>query len=142
MIDNSGRGERPANPTMRGEFLSPTFITTWTVWNTGRYLAEFSVARRKHGTDKSAVRGQSEGVTATRALFAAAATCIDMIASPECTQAITESLAVALNKGVMPKPEVPRLYSGKAGTAGRTSKLIEQGKAPWKPKKENSLAND
>ena len=138
MIDNSGLVVRPASPTMRGEFLSPTFITTWTVWNTGKYLAEFSVAHRKHGADKSSVRGESEGVTATRVLFAAAATCIDMMVNPECTQTIIESLGVALNKGVMPEPAVPRLRSGRASNAGLNSKLIEQGKASWKPKKKTA----
>ena len=139
MIDNSGREERPKIPTMRGEFLAPTFVTTWAVWNTGKHLAEFSVAHRVHGADKPVVRGQSEGVTATRALFAAAATCIDMMVNPECTQAIIESLGVALNKGVMPEPVVPRLHSShRAGNPGRTSKLIEQGKPSWKPKKKTA----
>lgn len=138
MIDNSGREERPVSPTMRGEFLSPTYVMAWAVWNKGKYLAEFSVAHRKHGADKSSVRGESEGITSTRALFAAAAACVDMMVNPECTQAVLESLKVALNKGVMPEPVIPRLRSGRARGAGLNSKLIEQGKVSWKPKKKTA----
>ena len=85
--------DRPEKPKLEGYLRAAQRDIEWVVWSYGKYRAEFSVASLTPGEVKPVVRASGEGVTVFRALFDAAARCVDMGAD---RGAVLEGLAAAL----------------------------------------------
>ena len=88
-----GYSDRPANPKIMGRVKAARREVEWLVWAQGKYHAEFSVVSPGVGETKPVVRASGEGATVYRALFDAAAKCVDMGAD---RGAVLEGLGVAL----------------------------------------------
>ena len=104
---------RPKNPTLKGCDYAPGSVrrSEWNVWAQRKYYAEFTVFDRTPGVGKPAITGTGEGATVFRALFAAAAECVDMGAE---RQSVLSGLSMALagESRLSPSPVLVRQRRG------------------------------
>ena len=114
---------RPKNPTLKGCDYAPGSVRSaeWNVWAQQGYYAEFTVFDRTPRVDKPAILGSGEGPTVYRALFMAAAKCVDMGAD---RASVISGLSVALTGDSKLSPP-HRVLGGRVRTQnqGRASKL-------------------
>ena len=111
---------RPKNPTLKGYDCAPGAVRSaeWNVWAQRGYCAEFTVFDRTPGVDKPAILGSGEGATVYRALFMAAAKCVDMGAD---RASVISGLSVALTgESRLSSPPCGRV---RTQNRGRASKL-------------------
>ena len=105
---------RPKNPTLRGCDYAPGSVRSseWSVWSQREYCAEFTVFDRTPHANKPAILGSGEGATVFRALFAAAAKCVDMGAD---RASVISGLAMALTgeSRLSPPPVLDRQRRGR-----------------------------
>lgn len=114
---------RPKNPTLKGCDYAPESVRSveWNVWAQREYYAEFTVFDRTPHVNKPAILGSGEGTTVYRALFMAAAKCVDMGAD---RASVISGLSVALTGESKLSPP-HRVLGGRVRTQnqGRASKL-------------------
>ena len=110
---------RPKNPTLKGCDYAHGSVRSaeWNVWAQRGYCAEFTVFDRTPGVDKPAILGSGEGATVYRALFMAAAKCVDMGADKA---SVISGLAVALNgESRLSSPRSGRVRTQNQGRASK-----------------------
>lgn len=103
----------PKNPSLKGCDYAPGAVRSseWNVWARRGYYAEFTVFDRTPGAHKPALEGSGEGATISRALFEAAAKCIDLGAD---RLSVISGLSVALlgESKLSPPPPLVRRRRG------------------------------
>lgn len=103
----------PRNPTLSGHDYAPGSVRSseWSVWSTGQYYAELTVFNRTPGSGRPAIMGTGTGSTPFRALFIAAAECIELRADAD---SVISGLSMAVTGASKLTPPVnPALRSGK-----------------------------
>lgn len=88
--------DKPEKPKLEGYVKVAQRDVEWCVWAMRNYQAEFSVVSAVPGETKPVIRAGGEGITVCRALFDAAARCIDMGAD---RGAVIEALRIAVGGG-------------------------------------------